>query len=104
MVSKGSLERRSSQNNANFCHIVANLKMPMLKNTTPTGDLTILNKPLVQKAWKLITWRWRLQLAMNVPFGLLWVADKNNPSVHAFDMKILAAIHAEWLAPMMGIQ
>ena len=78
--------------------------MPMLKNTTLTGDLTILNKPIVQKAWKLITWRWRLQLAMNVPFGLLWVADKNNPSVHAFDMKILAAIHAEWLAPMMGIQ
>ena len=37
------------------------------------------------------------------PFGLLWVADKTNPAVHAFDMSVLAALHAEWLAPMMGI-
>jgi hypothetical protein len=44
-----------------------------------------------------------LQLAINAPFGLLWVADKTNPSVHAFDMSVLAALHAEWLAPMMGI-
>ena len=76
----------------------------MLKNTTLPGDLSILNQPLIQKIWKLITWRWRLQLAMNVPFGILWFADKSNPSVHAFGMKILAALHAEWLAPMMGIQ
>ena len=58
---------------------------------------------LLQKVWKVITWRWRLQLAINAPFGLLWVADKTNPSVHAFDMSVLAALHAEWLAPMMGI-
>ena len=58
---------------------------------------------LLQKAWKVITWRWRLQLAINAPFGLLWVADKTNPSVHAFDMSVLAALHAEWLAPIMGI-
>ena len=44
-----------------------------------------------------------MQLAINAPFGLLWVADKTNPSVHAFDMSVLAALHAEWLAPMMGI-
>ena len=44
-----------------------------------------------------------MQLALNAPFGLLWVADKTNPAVHAFDMSVLAALHAEWLAPMMGI-
>jgi hypothetical protein len=58
---------------------------------------------LLQKAWKVITWRWRLQRAINAPFRLLWVADKTNPSVHAFDMSVLAALHAEWLAPMMCI-
>ena len=42
-------------------------------------------------------------LAINAPFGLLWVADKTNPAVHAFDISVLAALHAEWLAPMMGI-
>ena len=56
-----------------------------------------------QKIWKIVTWRWRLQLAINAPFGVLWVADKTNPAVHAFDMSMLAAIHAEWMAPMMGI-
>ena len=50
-----------------------------------------------------MTWRWRMQLALNAPFGLLWVADKANPAVHAFDMSVLTALHAEWLAPMMGI-
>ena len=65
--------------------------------------LVVIENPILLKAWKVITWRWRLQLALNAPFGLLWVADKTNPAVHAFDMSVLAALHAEWLAPMMGI-
>ena len=63
----------------------------------------VIKHPILQKVWKVITWRWRLQLAINAPFGLLWVADKTNPAVHAFDMSVLTALHAEWLAPMMGI-
>ena len=63
----------------------------------------VIKNPILLKAWKLITWRWRLQLAINAPFGLLWVADKTSPAVHAFDMSVLSALHAEWLAPMMGI-
>ena len=63
----------------------------------------VIKNPILLKAWKVITWRWRLQLAINAPFGVLWVADKTNPAVHAFDMSVLAALHAEWLAPMMGL-
>ena len=63
----------------------------------------MIKNPILQKAWKVITWRWRLQLAINASFGLLWTADKTNPVVHAFDMSVLTAVHAEWLAPMMGI-
>jgi hypothetical protein len=59
--------------------------------------------PILQKAWNVIAWRWRLQLAINAPFLLLWVADKAIPAVHAFDISVLTALHAEWLAPMMGI-
>ena len=58
---------------------------------------------MLRKAWKVISWRWRSQLEINAPLGLLWVADKTNPAVHAFDMSVLAALNAEWLAPMMGI-
>ena len=63
----------------------------------------MIENPILLKAWKVINWQWRLQLVLNAPFGLLWVADKTNPAVHAFDMSVLAGLHAEWLAPMMGI-
>ena len=60
-------------------------------------DSAVEKKSILHKIWKIITWRWRMQLAINAPFGLLWVADKTNPAVHAFDMSMLAAIHAEWM-------
>ena len=72
-------------------------------STALWSSSVVIKNPILQKAWKVITWRWRLQLAINAPFGLLWVADKTNPAVHAFDMSVLSALHAEWLAPMMGI-
>ena len=74
-----------------------------IRSTNLWSSSIVIKHPILQKAWKVITWRWRLQLAINAPFGLLWVADKTNPAVHAFDMSVLTALHAEWLAPMMGI-
>ena len=67
------------------------------------NGLNLEPKPLLRKIWKIITWRWRLQIAINAPFGILWIADKTNPAVHQFDIALLKAIHAEWMAPMMGI-
>ena len=82
------------------------MKNPILQRLmADTGGLepSLLKSPIIQRVWKIVTWRWRMQLALNAPFGVLWVADKTNPSVHAFDMSVLTALHAEWLAPMMGI-
>ena len=62
-----------------------------------------MKNPILQRIWSIITWRWRMQIALNAPFALLWIADKTNPAVHAFNMSALTALHAEWLAPMMGI-
>ena len=62
-----------------------------------------MKNPILQRIWAIITWRWRMQIALNAPFALLWVADKTNPAVHAFNMTALSAMHAEWLAPMIGI-
>jgi len=31
------------------------------------------------------------------------MADKANQAVRAFDMSVLAALHAEWFDPMMGL-
>ena len=63
----------------------------------------MIKNQILLKAWKVITWRWRLQLAINAPFGLLWMADKANQAVRVFDMSVLAALHAEWFDPMMGL-
>ena len=82
------------------------MKNPILQRLmADTGGLEpgLLKSPFIQRVWKIVTWRWRMQLALNAPFGVLWVADKTNPAVHAFDMSVLTALHAEWLAPMMGI-
>ena len=82
------------------------MKNPILQRLmADTGGLEpdLLKSPIIQRVWKIVTWRWRMQLALNTPFGVLWVADKTNPAVHAFDMSVLTALHAEWLAPMMGI-
>ena len=82
------------------------MKNPILQRLmADTGGLEsdLLKSPIIQRVWKIVTWRWRMQLALNAPFGVLWVADKTNPAVHAFDMSVLTALHAEWLAPMMGI-
>ena len=65
--------------------------------------LNLEPKMLLHKIWKIITWRWRLQIAINAPFGILSVADKTNPAVHQFDIALLTAIHEEWMAPIMGI-
>ena len=67
------------------------------------SGLNLEPKPLLHKIWKIITWRWRLQIAINAPFEILWVADKTNPAVHQLDTALLTAIYAEWMAPMMGI-
>ena len=67
------------------------------------SEVNLEPKTLLLKIWKIITWRWRLQIAINAPFGILWIADKTNPAVHQFDIALLTAIHAEWMAPMMGI-
>ena len=62
-----------------------------------------MKNPTLQRIWTILTWRWRMQIALNAPFALLWIADKTNPAVHAFNMTALSAMHAEWLAPMIGI-
>ena len=84
--------------------VTIQLSQPKTKRLKRSSSVVIKNpNPILRKAGKVFTWRWRLQLAINAPFGLLWVADKTNPAVHAFDMSLLAALHAEWLAPMIGI-
>ncbi len=40
----------------------------------------VIKNPTLLKALKVITWRWRLQLVIKAPFGLLWVGRQDQPS------------------------
>ena len=83
--------------------LISGLAASLDRVPRPLVQLSRDPEPHLSEGLEGITWRWRLQLALNAPFGVLWVADKTNPAVHAFDMSVLPTFHAEWLALMMGI-
>ena len=45
-----------------------------------------------------------MQITLNAPFEVLWMKDRTNPSIQAFDMSVLVALHTERLAllPISG--
>ncbi len=45
-----------------------------------------------KKIWGVITYKWRWQLAMNIPYLAIFALDRTIPSVHRFDMAILASV------------
>ena len=61
-------------------------------------------KKLALGVWKLITYKWKWQIAINSPFLLIWILDKTIPSVHEFDMKLLSSLPIpNWLGMLMGL-
>ena len=45
-----------------------------------------------KKAWGLITYKWRWQIAMNIPYLAIFALDRSIPAVHQFDMNLLSTI------------
>ncbi len=54
--------------------------------------LTESQKSLAKKAWGIITYKWRWQIAMNIPYLAIFLLDRTVPAVHDFDMALLASI------------
>ena len=60
-------------------------------------------KLVLIKIWKVLTYKWQLQILFNLPFLLWWVLDKSLPKVHKFDMFILNYLHLpNWVLSFMG--
>tara|TARA_Y100001968_G_C19295682_1_gene686510 strand:- start:695 stop:970 length:276 start_codon:yes stop_codon:yes gene_type:complete len=60
-------------------------------------------KKIAKKMWKVISFKWQWQIALNAPFLIIWVLDQTIPAVHKFDMKILASLPLpEWLSVLIG--
>jgi len=55
------------------------------------------------KIWRVLTYKWQLQILFNLPFLFLWVLDKSFPRVHEFDTTILNYLNLpDWALSFIG--
>ena len=60
-------------------------------------------KSILTKIWKVITYKWQLQILLNTPFLIYWLLDKNVESIHEFNMDIISKLNIpDWIVNMMG--
>ena len=65
-------------------------------------------KGYAKKTWGVITYKWRWQIAMNIPYLAIFALDRTLPAVHKFNMNLLATITSnlplpEFLSTWIGL-
>jgi len=55
-------------------------------------SLSDSQKISAKKVWGVITYKWRWQIAMNIPYLVIFVLDSTVPAIHKFDMALLSSI------------
>ena len=59
-------------------------------------------QPLL-KIWKVLTYKWQLQILFNLPFLLWWGLDATFIKIHEFDIKLIHYLNLPtWVTSMMG--
>ena len=77
-----------------------NLFNLILKNWEELDDSL---KTKLIRIWKVLTYKWQLQILCNLPFLLWWVLDKSFPKVHQFDITILNYLNLpDWVLSFIG--
>ena len=60
-------------------------------------------KKILTKIWKVITYKWQLQILFNLPFFVWWLMDNSIVRVHEFDLKLLSYLNLpEWALVLIG--
>ena len=60
-------------------------------------------KLILTKIWKVLTYKWQLQILFNLPFLVWWIMDISIVKVHEFDLKLLSYLNLpDWLLSLMG--
>ena len=55
------------------------------------------------KVWKVITYKWQLQILFNLPFLFWWLMDISILKVHEFDLKLLSYLNLpDWALSLLG--
>ena len=60
-------------------------------------------KIVLIKIWKVLTYKWQLQILFNLPFLIWWLIDKSFVKVHEFDLMLLSYFNLpDWALSLIG--
>ena len=60
-------------------------------------------KLVLTKIWKVLTYKWQLQILFNLPFLIWWLMDMLIIQVHEFDLKLLTYLNLpDWALSLIG--
>ena len=60
-------------------------------------------KLVLTKIWKVLTYKWQLQILFNLPFLIWWLMDMLIIQVHEFDLKLLSYLNLpDWALSLIG--
>ena len=60
-------------------------------------------KSILIKIWKVLTYKWQLQILFNLPFLIWWLMDITIVKVHEFDLKLLSYLNLpNWALSFIG--
>ena len=61
-------------------------------------------KSILQKIWNVITYKWQLQILLNIPFLIYWLLDKKIEAIHQFNLEIISKLNLpDWIISMIGL-
>ena len=71
--------------------------------TTNWESLDVSQKSILTKIWKVLTYKWQLQILFNLPFLIWWLMDVSIIKVHEFDLKLLTYLNLpDWALSLIG--
>ena len=71
--------------------------------TTNWESLDESQKLILNKIWKVLTYKWQLQILFNLPFLVWWLMDISIIKVHEFDLKLLTYLNLpDWALSLIG--
>ena len=71
--------------------------------TTNWESLDDSQKSILTKIWKVLTYKWQLQILFNLPFLIWWLMDVSIIKVHEFDLKLLTYLNLpDWALSLIG--
>ena len=60
-------------------------------------------KSILIKIWKILTYKWQLQILFNLPFLVWWLLDVSIVKVHKFDLSLLSYLNLpDWVLALIG--